>query len=57
MTVVSALRRLADRLLGIRPEDRCSVTGRVHDYPDSNWGEPWHFAELECRYCGGRFTI
>lgn len=28
-----------------------------HDYPDDIHGEPWHFAELQCKRCGKKFTI
>lgn len=57
MTVVGAIRRFVARLIGVGPEDRCPVTGRAHDYSNSVEGRPWHFVELECRSCGGKFTI
>ena len=28
-----------------------------HDYPDTEHGQPWHFATLRCRHCGKEFLI
>ncbi len=28
-----------------------------HDYPDSEYGEPWHFYVHTCKRCGKDFTI
>ncbi len=28
-----------------------------HDYPDSEYGEPWHFVTLKCKRCGKEFCI
>lgn len=28
-----------------------------HDYPDTEYGVPWHMAELTCKRCGKRFYI
>ncbi len=49
--------RLADRLFPLRAKWRCTVTGRIHDWPDSVEHEPWHMLHLTCTYCGVRFTI
>ncbi len=37
--------------------DRCKVSGKVHDYPISVEGEPWHMVALTCRHCGDKFGI
>ncbi len=28
-----------------------------HDYPDSEHGQPWHFVEMKCAWCGKAFYI
>lgn len=28
-----------------------------HDYPDDEYGLPWHFMELRCKRCGKSFRI
>lgn len=48
------LRRVCDYIT--RPE-RCPVTGKVHDYPMSIQGEPWHMVALTCKHCNEQFYI
>lgn len=28
-----------------------------HDYPDSIYGQPWHFIDHTCKRCGKKFAI
>lgn len=28
-----------------------------HDYTDDEFGQPWHFHEMQCQRCGKRFYI
>ncbi len=28
-----------------------------HDYPDDEYGTPWHFGTLRCKRCGKEFTM
>jgi len=36
---------------GLSPHEDC------HDYPDDEYGEPWHFVEMTCVRCGKKFFI
>jgi hypothetical protein len=37
------------------PRIRCRFD--MHDYPDSQHGQPWHFTVHACKRCGKYFTI